>query len=64
MAAARTASTRTRTMPSGSCSRHVLFFGENGRALGELGPHDGSLVPALASYRFRCTGPTATGGVT
>ncbi len=35
---------------------HASFFGENGRALGELGPRDGMLVPALASYRFRCTG--------
>jgi mannose-6-phosphate isomerase-like protein (cupin superfamily) len=35
---------------------HASFFGENGRALGELGPHEGILVPALASYRFRCTG--------
>ena len=32
------------------------FFGENGRALGTLGPHEGILVPAFASYRFRCTG--------
>ena len=35
---------------------HVSFFGEGGRPLGELGPHQGILVPALASYRFRCTG--------
>lgn len=34
------------------------FFGEGGRPLGELGPHGGILVPALASYRFRCTGAT------
>ena len=35
---------------------HASFFGESGRPLGELGPHEGILVPALASYRFRCTG--------
>jgi mannose-6-phosphate isomerase-like protein (cupin superfamily) len=35
---------------------HASFFGERGRPLGELGPHEGILVPALASYRFRCTG--------
>ena len=37
---------------------HASFFGEGGRALGELGPHEGILVPALVSYRFRCTGAT------
>jgi mannose-6-phosphate isomerase-like protein (cupin superfamily) len=36
----------------------ATFFGEGGRALGELQQHQGILVPRLASYRFRCTGPT------
>ena len=35
---------------------HASFFGADDRPLGELGPHQGILVPALASYRFRCTG--------
>ena len=49
MAAARTASTPT---------LHASFFGEGRRPLGELGPHEGILVPALAIYRFRCRGET------
>ena len=37
---------------------HASFFGEGRRPLGELGPHEGILVPALATYRFRCRGET------
>jgi mannose-6-phosphate isomerase-like protein (cupin superfamily) len=37
---------------------HASFFGEGRRLLGELGPHEGILVPALATYRFRCRGET------
>jgi mannose-6-phosphate isomerase-like protein (cupin superfamily) len=36
----------------------ATFFDKEGRVLGELQPHQGVLVPALASYRFVCRGDT------
>lgn len=36
----------------------ATFFAEGGHVLGDLGPHDGILVPGLTSYRFVCTGPS------